>query len=136
MCPKSLLNANDDYYRALDARDLDALAQLWGMSGLSCIHPGWPALYSRQEILVSYRELLSGAGRARVARKRLARDVRASEVNGLGRVVCTEKIDGSYFLCTNLFARSEGTWRLIHHQAGPAYYLALADARAVAPSVH
>jgi hypothetical protein len=33
-------------------------------------------------------------------------------------VVCEEELDGGTLIASNLFVREDGSWRLVHHQAG------------------
>jgi hypothetical protein len=33
-------------------------------------------------------------------------------------VTCTERVDDTVLAATNLFVREDGTWRMVHHQAG------------------
>jgi hypothetical protein len=34
-------------------------------------------------------------------------------------VICYEVIGGGVLVATNIYRREQGSWRLIHHQAGP-----------------
>jgi hypothetical protein len=36
-------------------------------------------------------------------------------------VVCGESIEGAELVATNVFVREDGTWKLVHHQAGPVH---------------
>ncbi len=34
-------------------------------------------------------------------------------------VTCFESVQGAMLIATNVFVREDGTWRMVHHQAGP-----------------
>ena len=37
----------------------------------------------------------------------------------LAIVTCEESLDDNTLVATNIFAREDGAWRLVHHQASP-----------------
>ena len=52
--PQEALFANASFYSAFRNRDLDAIDALWATTQpCLCVHPGWPALVERDEILLS-----------------------------------------------------------------------------------
>lgn len=111
----ALLAANAAYYRAFAMRDLAAMEAIWAEEGVTCVHPGWPALVGRGPTLTSYRDIFRNPSQE---------EVRASEervlINGEdGRVFCVERVGGGLLLATNWFRLIEGRWRLLHHQASP-----------------
>src|SRR5712675_1488203 len=54
----AILAANAAYYRAFSTGDFVAMSRIWADDGVSCVHPGWPALVGRAAILESYRDIL------------------------------------------------------------------------------
>jgi ketosteroid isomerase-like protein len=112
-----ILAANDAFYGAFARRDVDTMDTLWARNvAVACIHPGWEVLHGRGEVMASFHAILASpnappikAGRASVTR--LGDDVAI--------VVCTESIDSTELVATNLFVREDGSWKLAHHQAGP-----------------
>ena len=55
----ALLAANQAFYDAHEARDLDAMARVWDNAGdmgdvvdrgIVCVHPGWPILRGRDAV--------------------------------------------------------------------------------------
>ena len=55
-----VLFANDAFYIAFASRDFDAMDEVWASEGpVTCIHPGWGALLTRQEVMVSWSAILS-----------------------------------------------------------------------------
>lgn len=90
--------------------------ELWARNApVACIHPGWPALHGRQDVMTSWRSILLG-GEAPDIRFEAAR---ASLLGAAGFVVCTEHIGGDALVATNVFSLEDGIWQLVHHQSGP-----------------
>ncbi len=112
---KDILAANAAYYSAFAATDLGAMSRIWADDGATCIHPGWPALFGRSEILESYRQILSNPEQDRIEPRNATVIVRGDEA----RVLCVEFVGGAALAATNLFRRVDGAWRMTHHQASP-----------------
>ena len=113
---EALLAANADYYRAFASGDFAAMSRIWADDdGVSCIHPGWPALLGRDVILDSYRGILHSSNRVRIA----FRDDTAIVAGDEGRVLCVEIVEGAALAATNCYRRVGGAWRMTHHQASP-----------------
>ncbi len=112
---EALLAANAAYYKAFAARDLVAMATVWGEEDVSCVHPGWPVLIGAAPILASYRDIFRNARQETVTSREEKTLIRGDE----GRVFCVESVGAAVLLATNWFRRSEGRWRLVHHQASP-----------------
>jgi hypothetical protein len=111
-----LLFANDTFYNAFNSRNATAMDELWARQSLvSCIHPGWQALLSRDEVMESWRSILGNANAPSIA----CRGAQAIVRGDLGLVVCYEVIGGAVLAASNVFVREGGGWALIHHQAGP-----------------
>jgi hypothetical protein len=91
------------------------MSHIWADDGVSCIHPGWPALIGRSAILDSYRAILHGTNRVRI----VPRDATAIVVGGEARVLCVEIVEGTALAATNCYRRVGGAWRMVHHQASP-----------------
>jgi hypothetical protein len=121
----AVLFANEAFYRAFADRDTVAMEALWSANApVCCIHPGWEAIYERDDIIESWRAVLEGAT--------------APEINCLAPrvyfygdaafVVCFEEIHGDHLIATNYFVREEGRWKMVHHQAGPTRAILPPDA--------
>ena len=110
-----ILAANAAYYRAFAGGDFAAMSRIWAEEGVSCVHPGWPALIGRGAILESYRGILHGMNRVRIAH----RDDTAIVMGDDGRVLCVEIVEGAALAATNCYRRVDGAWRMVHHQASP-----------------
>ncbi len=114
----ALLFANDRFYRAFADADMEAMAALWAPDGpLTCLHPGWAPLTTREDVLGSFSAIFEGP--APPAITTIAADV---AIHGpVGIVICYEQIGTDYLVATNIFRQEgDGQWHLIHHQAGPA----------------
>jgi len=111
------LAANEAFYRAFAARDLTAMARIWAEGADSiCVHPGWTPLFGRDAVMESWAGILSNPAAPRIRCIR----ARATVQGAFARVVCYEVVERNILVATNLFVREQGTWRLCHHQAGPA----------------
>ncbi len=112
----AVLFANEAFYRAFADRDIDGMDSLWSASApVCCIHPGWEAMYERDDVIESWRALLSGGTSPSI-------NCVAPRVYYYGDaafVVCFEEIHGDLLIATNYFVREKGLWKLVHHQAGP-----------------
>ncbi len=112
----TLLALNQAFYRAFTNRDVAAMEALWAETlPISCIHPGWTALFGREAVLTSWRDVLNSPNGVTVQ----ARNERVTLHNDTALVVCEEMLGSAVLAATNLFARENGGWRLAHHQAGP-----------------
>ena len=59
-----VLAANQAFYDAHEARDMDAMGAVWEHSDrVVCIHPGWPMLRTWPDVEDSWRRILAGPGR-------------------------------------------------------------------------
>jgi ketosteroid isomerase-like protein len=110
-----VLSANASFYEAFRVGSLPAMEAIWARRGpIACIHPGWPALVGRDRVMASWKAIFeSGAP---------AIECTAAEAHVLGDVAfvtCTELVSDGQLVATNMFAREDGSWRMVHHHAGP-----------------
>ncbi len=113
----AVLFANDAFYHAFAAKNIDTMESLWAReTPVTCIHPGWGLLSGREDVIESWRDILDNPSdtniRCRYATARLFGD--------LAYVVCHEVLDQGFLIATNVFVREDGAWKLVHHQAGTA----------------
>lgn len=112
----TLLALNQAFYRAFTERDLPAMEALWAKQiPVSCIHPGWTALFGREAVMDSWTDVLRSPDGPSI-RPRNERVILHGDV---AVVLCEELLGEAVLAATNLFAREDGAWRLAHHQAGP-----------------
>lgn len=112
----AVLFTNEAFYQAFADGDHAAMERVWAREGpVSCVHPGWPPLYTRAAILESWRRILAAGPQPALA-------FHAPETFALGEVawvVCREQIGDAVLVATNVFRREQRRWLLVHHQAGP-----------------
>lgn len=112
----AVLAANEAFYRAFGARDLDAMRALWSeRTSVACIHPGWAPLFGRTSVLESWQAILEGAGAPEIA----CSGAHAFVQGESAFVVCTERLGDGSLVATNIFVLEDSHWKLVHHQAGP-----------------
>ncbi len=118
--------ANLAFYRALEARSLSAMDLVWSHTGIvSCIHPGWHRLDGSREIRRSWENIFESSRPWAVA----CEDVRIEVSGEIAWVSCVEVIRpfgstradaAARMQATNLFAREDGEWKMVHHHASPS----------------
>jgi ketosteroid isomerase-like protein len=111
----SILAANTAYYNAFAKADIVGMSAIWADDDVSCIHPGWPVLIGRENVMRSYAEIFSNPVQEPVEHQKHRTIVSVDD----GRVFCVEIVGGMPLAATNWFKRINGAWRLIHHQASP-----------------
>ncbi|MDH5750539.1 MAG: nuclear transport factor 2 family protein, partial [Rhodospirillales bacterium] len=110
------LFANEAFYAAFASRDLEAMAVLWAEEApVTCIHPGWKALFGRPEVLESWSSILANPDSPDVE----FHGARATLYGAIAIVTCIEQVENTFLAATNIFLREKGDWKLIHHQSGP-----------------
>lgn len=111
----AILFANDAFYLAVAGRDMQAMSDVWAENTeATCLHPGWPPLIGRDEILDSWRRILANQDQPPI-------DVFGATARVVGDcaiVLCYEVVSQNYLIATNLFVRENNVWRMIHHQSG------------------
>ncbi len=118
--------ANTAFYRALEARDLVAMDRIWAHEeSASCVHPGWHRLDGWTEIRRSWENIFANARPWSV----FCEDVRVEVSGDLAWVTCVEAItpfganpdeETARMQATNVLARRNGRWLLLHHHASPS----------------
>ena len=111
----AVLFANDAFYVAFATRDPDAMNDLWSRTvPVTCVHPGWNVVEGRDAVMESWRAILGNPESPQV----VCRQATAHVLGDVAYVVCFETIETNHLVATNVFVREDGTWRLVHHQAG------------------
>ncbi|MFJ2743511.1 nuclear transport factor 2 family protein [Streptomyces sp. NPDC087440] len=128
--------ANTAFYECLERGDFEELSALWLDDEISCVHPGWPVLSGRGEVLRSYALIMAHTDYIQF----FLTDVKVSVMGDTALVTCTENIlsggpadeesgelgplVGQLVVATNAFRRTPDGWRLWAHHGSPV----LADA--------
>lgn len=125
--------ANTAFYEAMERGDFEELSGLW-LPGedltVSCVHPGWPVLSGRGEVLRSYALIMANTEYIQF----FLTDVGISMTGDTALVTCTENIlsggpaedgnalgplVGQLVVATNVFRRTPDGWKLWSHHGSP-----------------
>lgn len=113
----ALLFANETFYRAFAGRDTALMNAVWAEDEpVTCLHPGWPAVDGRDNVLQSWQAILSGPASPDIE----CLHAKAGIHKDTGIVICYERIGQDFLIATNIFIRSGDGWLLVHHQSGAA----------------
>ncbi|MET9677121.1 nuclear transport factor 2 family protein [Streptomyces sp. NPDC006482] len=125
--------ANTAFYEAMETGDFDGVSALWlddGATPITCVHPGWPVLTGRGEVLRSYALIMANTEYIQF----FLTDLRISLAGGTAVVTCTENIlsggpaedgaelgplVGQLVVATNVFRDTPDGWRIWSHHASP-----------------
>jgi ketosteroid isomerase-like protein len=153
--------ANTAFYEAMESGDFERLSSLWLVPSdlgvdeeyhdpadtgvISCVHPGWPVLTGRGEVLRSYALIMANTDYIQF----FLTDVHVSVTGDTALVTCTENIlsggpaeggeelgplVGQLVVATNLFRRTPDGWKLWSHHASPVLAETGGDEGADTPS--
>ena len=108
--------ANLEFYRAFTAHDIEGMDRVWARRAtVLCTHPGWLPLSGRQDVMESWRNILSNPEAPVV----MCHDDIAYLYGEVAVVLCEEELAGGHLAATNVFIKEDGEWRLMHHHASP-----------------
>ncbi|KRV48961.1 3-dehydroquinate dehydratase [Wenjunlia vitaminophila] len=115
----------------MERGDLDRMAEVWLDDEISCVHPGWPVLRGRVDVLRSYALIMANTEYIQF----FLTDVQVTVDGETALVTCTENIlsggpaepdggagplMGELVVATNIFRRTPtGDWRLWSHHGSP-----------------
>ncbi len=115
---------NRNFYRALAARDMRVMDQVWlHAEWIGCVHPGQPLISGWKNIRHSWVQIFSSDQHLQIMPSQVV--IRVEDQ--LAWVTCIENItthhEGSWqhslAQATNLFQHVNDEWKLIHHHASP-----------------
>lgn len=109
--------ANDAFYAAFEARDLDAMSDCWEHSDrVVCTHPGWRTLHGWGAVAASWFALFGGPSRLQFI---LTEDAVAVAGDSAWVTVdenlISPEMGGGTVAALNVFVRSGGRWCLVAH---------------------
>ncbi|HLL65692.1 MAG TPA: nuclear transport factor 2 family protein [Micromonosporaceae bacterium] len=118
---------NAAMYEALETADVDRMAALWddvAPDALVCVHPGWPMLRGRDQVLRSWSAAMAGTDYIQF----FLTDVQVSVHGDTAVVTCTENVltevteeahAGATIVATNVLVRRPDAWRVQVHHGSP-----------------
>lgn len=131
-----ILFYNDAFYQAFLNRDAEAMNTLWSEdASLLCIHPGSIALTNRNDVLASWRDILSNDNCPQIKHK-ADQIVRYPELVLLTCFEWDEREPHNVLLATNGFIRDKDSYKMVLHQAGPATVSVVQTAEKSLESTH
>lgn len=128
--PELVEEANTAFYETMERGDFEKLSTLWLDDDISCIHPGWPVLSGRGEVLRSYALIMAHTEYIQF----FLTDVKVSVAGDTALVTCTENIlsggpaedggdlgplVGQLVVATNVFRRTSEGWKVWSHHGSP-----------------
>jgi ketosteroid isomerase-like protein len=116
-----VLAANQAFYGAFEARDLDLMADIWDHGDdVACTHPGWSTLHGWGPIGASWAALLSNGERLQF----IVADELVRVCGSMAWVACTENLlaedgFGGTVAALNVFERHDDRWVMVAHHGSP-----------------
>ena len=116
----AVLDANQAFYDAFEARDLDAMSEVWEHSDrVICTHPGWITLRGWSSVAASWMTLFQNEQRLQF----ILTNEFVEIVGDAAWVTLNENIldtaAASTVAAVNVFVRRPGGWQMVVHHASP-----------------
>lgn len=119
----AVLAANRSFYEAFEARDIDAMSDVWEHSDrVTCVHPGWVSLRGWGAVSASWVALFQGPQRLQF----LLTHEHVEVVGDVAWVCLDEDLlgerPGATVAAVNVFVRggpAPGRWRMVAHHGSP-----------------
>jgi ketosteroid isomerase-like protein len=125
--------ANERFYEAFEAADLDAMSDLWEHSDrVTCTHPGWAVLRGWSSVAASWAALFQGPERLQfiLTNQQVVVEGSAAWVTVDENIIGTES---GTVASVNLFARDGGEWRMVGHHGSAVVLRTARDAGSEEP---
>lgn len=111
---------NRRFYDAFEARDLDAMSELWEHNDtVVCTHPGWRTLRGWASVAASWFALFGNPEQMQF----ILTEETVQVVGDIGWVTVDENLiagdAGTTVAALNLFRRVDGVWRVVAHHGSP-----------------
>jgi ketosteroid isomerase-like protein len=119
--------ANARFYGAFEGGDAEAMGDVWAVGdGVACVHPGWPMLRGRGEVLRSWALIMENTAYIQF----VLTEVRTVVSGDHAVLTCEENIltggegddellAGGRVVATNVFVRGDDGWKILVHHASP-----------------
>lgn len=131
---KEVEDLNQAFYAAIESADLDRMSEIWVEDVpdhlvAMCVHPGWPMLSGRGEVLRSWALIMANTPYIQF----VLTDVQTTVLGNVAVLTCAENIltaadaedvgDTGFaagrVVATNTFVKTANGWRLWHHHGSP-----------------
>ena len=118
---------NAALYEAFERADVDAMQRVWddvAPDAVVCVHPGWPMLRGREQVLRSWSAVMAGTDYIQF----FLTDVQVSVHGDTAVVTCTENVltevseatrGAGAVVATNVLVRRSDGWRVQVHHGSP-----------------
>jgi len=118
-------DAEDAFYDALDAGDLDQLLAVWAESDdICCLLPMYPLVQGRQGVVDVFTHLFSQGRGVSLAITHLGwietDDIAIHQVEETLQAPPSDTAPPAPFYGTNIYRKDKSGWRLLIHQNAPA----------------
>jgi hypothetical protein len=114
----AIARANASFYRAFTEGSYEKMSDLWARNApVACVHPGSPPIAGRNSVLESWRLILREPPPLAMRCDRVV-----VRLFGEAAVVTCYEGNGdhpAHLAATNVFVHEGGSWRMVHHHAGP-----------------
>jgi ketosteroid isomerase-like protein len=115
-----VLAANEAFYQAFEASDLDAMSDVWDHGErVVCTHPGWSTLRGWAAVSASWYALFTNDQSLQF----IVTDATAEVEGNVAWVTCEENLlgdgGGGTVAALNLFVRVGDGWRMVAHHGSP-----------------
>ena len=120
----TVLTTNNAFYQAMQSLDLAQMETLWWHEDwVRCLHPGWDLLLGWEAVRESWEMIFSSTAKLNVTISRPLVHV----LGDAAWVSCVEHatsaVEGDFITslveATNIFARRNSQWRMVHHHTTP-----------------
>ncbi len=112
------------FYEALDAADVDSLADLWlDDDDVCCVHPGGPRLLGYAAVKASWAALLAnGPLRISATMGKTLETPAITLHNVVEEIIVTQGREQqvAHVIATNAYVKTPAGWKMVLHHASPA----------------
>lgn len=114
--------ANAAFYAAFEARDLDAMAEVWERTDrATCTHPGWPTLRGWARVVTSWEAIFRNTAGIQfvLTDEQVTVSGDAAWVSVTENILQGESVHASSAAALNVFVRRDDRWALVVHHGSP-----------------
>jgi ketosteroid isomerase-like protein len=115
---------NRAFYAAFEARDLDAMADLWERTERATVtHPGWPTLRGWAKVATSWEAIFQATAYIQffLTDERIDVQGDVAWVTLNENILQGEGLHDATVAATNVFVRGDQGWRMVVHHGSPVH---------------